>query len=218
MVPVPVSVKVTDQEGSPIAGIPVLFAAESSPVEVLIEPAGSGLTNILGVASAVVTIPPIPPPVEEEVVSAALADAEATELAVTEGEVTEEAVLSASAGEPEPVEQAVDVIEPIVLTAQTVGLDQAVIQLNLIRGTGIIKVSGDFQVTKPLQDFREPFRVLVTDKITGLPLPPGTEVNFNAFQALCKALEVPTDANGFAEVRCSARKLSRGPAHRGLVT
>ena len=62
VVPVAISVRVTDEEGSPIAGVPVLFAAESSPVEVLIAPAGSGLTNSLGVASAVVTIPPIPPP------------------------------------------------------------------------------------------------------------------------------------------------------------
>ena len=209
VVPVAISVKVTDAEGSPIAGVPVLFAAESSPVEVLIEPAGSGLTNILGVASAVVTIPPIPPPVEEEAVAAALADAEATELAATEGEVTEEAVLSASSVEPEPVEQEVDVIEPIVLTARTVGLDPALIQLNLIRATGIIKVSGDFQVTAPLKTFREPFRVLVTDE-TGLPLPPGTDVNFNAFQARCAASNVPTDANGFAEVTCAARSLSQG--------
>ena len=208
VVPVAVSVRVTDEEGSPIAGVPVLFAAESSPVEVLIEAAGSGLTNSLGVASAVVTIPPIPPPVEEEA-AAALADTEVTELAASDGETTGEAVLSASAVEPEPVEQEVDVIDPIILTARTVGLEPALIQLNLIRATGIIKVSGDFQVTAPLKNFRLPFRVLVTDE-TGLPLPPGTIVNFNAFQARCAATDVPTDANGFAEVRCAARSLSQG--------
>ena len=212
VVPVAISVKVTDEEGSPIAGVPVLFAAESSPLEVLIEPAGSGLTNILGVASAVVTIPPIPPPVEEgeeETEGASLPDAEVTELAASEGDATEETALSASAVEPEPVDQEVDVIEPIVLTARTVGLDPALIQLNLIRATGIIKVGGDFQVTAPLEDFREPFKVLVTDE-TGLPLPPGTNVNFNAFQARCQFVGVPTDANGFAEVKCSARALSQG--------
>ena len=212
VVPVAISVKVTDEEGSPIAGVPVLFAAESSPLEVLIEPAGSGLTNILGVASAVVTIPPIPPPVEEgeeETEGASLPDAQVTELAASEGDATEETALSASAVEPEPVEQEVDVIEPIVLTARTVGLDPALIQLNLIRATGIIKVGGDFQVTKSLELFREPFKVLVTDE-TGLPLPPGTIVNFTAFQARCKKTDVPTDANGFAEVKCSARALSQG--------
>ena len=208
VVPVAVSVRVTDEEGSPIAGVPVLFAAESSPVEVLIEAAGSGLTNSLGVASAVVTIPPIPPPVEEEA-AAAPADTEVTELAASDGETTEEAVLSASAIEPEPVEQEVDVIDPIILTARTVGLEPALIQLNLIRATGIIKVSGDFQVTAPLKNFRLPFRVLVTDE-TGLPLPPGTIVRFNGYQAKCEAIDVPTDANGFAEVRCAARRLSQG--------
>ena len=212
VVPVAISVKVTDEEGSPIAGLPVLFAAESSPLEVLIEPAGSGLTNILGVASAVVTIPPIPPPVEEgeeETEGASLPDPEVTELAAPEGEAAEEAALSASPVEPEPVEQEVDVIEPIVLTARTVGLDQVLIHLNLIRATGIIKVSGDFQVAEPLQDFRLPFKVLVTDE-TGLPLPPGIVVNFTAFQARCTSDEVPTNADGFAEVRCAARRLAQG--------
>ena len=139
VVPVPVSVKVTDQEGSPIAGVPVLFAAESSPVEVLIEPAGSGITNILGVASAVVTIPPIPPPMEEEegAESASHPDAELPDLAPSEGGPVEEATLAALGTEAEPVQQEVDVVDPIILTARTVGLDPALIQLNLIRATGI---------------------------------------------------------------------------------
>ena len=207
VVPVAVSVKVTDEEGSPIAGVPVLFAAESSPVEVLIEPAGSGLTNSFGVASAVVTIPPIPPPVEEEAEAASLPDPEMTELG--EGESIEEAALAASADGPRPVEQDVDVIDPIVLTARTVGLDPALIHLNLIRATGIIKVSGDFQVAAPLELFPLPFSVLITDE-TGSPLPPGTAVNFSAFQARCQSSEVPTDANGFASVQCRANDISQG--------
>ena len=128
VVPVPVSVKVTDQEGSPIAGLPVLFAAESSPVEVLIEPAGSGITNILGVAAAVVTIPPIPPPMEEEeeTEGASHPSDELTDLTSTnEGEPVEGTTLAALGTEAEPVEQEVDVIDPIILTARTVGLDPA---------------------------------------------------------------------------------------------
>ena len=211
VVPVAISVKVTDQEGSPIAGVPVLFAAESSPVEVLIEPAGSGLTNILGVASAVVTIPPIRPPMEEGegAESASQPDAELTDLAPTEGGPVEEATLAALGAEAEPVEQEVDVIDPIILTARTVGLDPALIQLNLIRATGIIKVSGDRQVGAPSEIFPEPFKVLVTDE-TGLPLPPGTHVGFSAFQARCEANDVIADANGFATVECRANQISQG--------
>ncbi len=218
VVPVPVSVKVTDQEGSPIAGVPVLFAAESSPVEVLIEPAGSGITNILGVASAVVTIPPIPPPMEEEegAESASHPDAELPDLAPSEGGPVEEATLAALGTEAEPVQQEVDVVGPIILTARTVGLDPALIQLNLIRATGIIKISGDRQVGAPLEIFPEPFTVLVTDE-TGLPLPPGTAVNFSAFQARCQASEVPTDANGFATVICRAKEISSGTMPTGFL-
>ncbi len=176
VVPVPISVKVTDSEGSPIAGIPVLFTAESSPVEVSIEPAGSGLTNILGIASVVVTTFPLDVPEE---------------------------------GEEETLEQEIDVIEPIVLTARTVGLDPQPIQLNLIKATGIIKVEGDFQLVAPLEEFREPFKVLITDE-TGFPLPPGAVVTFAEFRASCNLNSVPTDANGFASVRCRAAALSEG--------
>ena len=63
--PVAVSVRVVDAEGDPILGQAVLFAAEGSPVEVIIDTPEPSVTNSRGIASAVVTIPEIPPEPEE---------------------------------------------------------------------------------------------------------------------------------------------------------
>ena len=63
--PVAISVRVVDAEGSPIGGQAVLFAAEGSPVEVLIDTPEPSITNSRGIASAIVTIPEIPPEPEE---------------------------------------------------------------------------------------------------------------------------------------------------------
>ena len=88
--PVPVSVQVVDAEGNPILGQAVLFAAEGSPVEVIIDTPEPSVTNSRGIASAVVTIPEIPPEPEEP---AALSVAE---------EFTEQGEPPAAETDPEP--------------------------------------------------------------------------------------------------------------------
>ena len=217
--PVAVSVQVVDAEGNPILGQAVLFAAEGSPVEVIIDTPEPSVTNSRGIASAVVTIPEIPPEPEE---SAALSVAEeftqpgepGTEEADPEPAAAKQAAL-----EPAPVEQAQQTVQPIILAARTAGVEPAIIQVNLIRATGLIKVSGDWQIVAPLTRFPEPFTLLATDK-TGTPLPPGTIVTFSSVNAFCQQSNVETDPNGFASVICNASRLAQGAGvtQQGKVT
>ena len=108
---------------------------------------------------------------------------------------------------PPAVEQEEELIKPILVSAGIAGLEPAVLHVNLVAASGIIKVNGDFQITGPLTPFPEPFRVLATDE-TGNPLPPGTEVRFSPSLARCADLFVPTDSNGFAEVNCIGEEIS----------
>ena len=220
VLPVAVSVRVLDAEGSPIAGQAVLFAAEGSPVEVLIDTPEPSVTNSRGIASAVVTIPEIPPEPEEPPAALSAAEESAgqaepyigeTEWGETEwGETeSEPAAAKPAALEPAPVEQAQEAVQPITIAARTAGVEPAILQVNLIRGTGLIKVSGDSQIAFPLGPFPEPFVLLATD-LTGDPLPPGTPVSFAAFGAQCQPLDVRTDPNGFATVECIAGAISPG--------
>ncbi len=114
MLPVPVSVRVVDAEGSPILGLPVLFAAEGSPVEVIIDTPEPSITNSRGIASAIVTIPEIPP--EPEETPAALSAAEeltgqgVPDMGETE---SEPATATQVALEPAPVEQDQEPANPL---------------------------------------------------------------------------------------------------------
>ena len=209
VLPVPVSVRVVDAEGSPIAGQAVLFAAEGSPVEVIIDTPEPSITNSRGIASAVVTIPEIPPEPEEP---AALSVAEElTGQGMPDMEETESEPVTATqvALEPAPVEQTQEPVQPIILAARTAGVEPAIIQVNLIRATGLIKVGGDSQIVAPLTLFPERFVLLATN-LTGNPLPPGTPVTFATFGAQCQPLEVLTDPNGFASVECTAGRIPPG--------
>ena len=210
MLPVPVSVRVVDAEGSPILGLPVLFAAEGSPVEVIIDTPEPSITNSRGIASAIVTIPEIPP--EPEETPAALSAAEeltgqgVPDMGETE---SEPATATQVALEPAPVEQDQEPVQPIILAARTAGVEPAIIQVNLIRATGLIKVGGDSQIVAPFTLFPEKFVLLATD-LTGTPLSPGTPVTFAVFGAQCQPLEVLTDPNGFASVECTAGRIPQG--------
>ena len=96
-------------------------------------------------------------------------------------------------------------------------MEPAIIQVNLIRATGLIKVAGDSQIVFPLTLFPEEFVLLVTD-LTGNPFPPGTPVTLGAFGAQCQAAStvladpngVLTDPNGFATIRCTALRIPQG--------
>ena len=216
VLPVPVSVRVVDAEGNPILGQAVLFAAEGSPVEVIIDTPEPSVTNSRGIASAVVTIPEIPPePEEPAALSVAEEFTEQGEPPTAETD-PEPAAATQAALQPAPVEQAQEPVQPIIIAARTAGVEPAIIQVNLIRATGLIKVGGDSQIVFPLTLFPEKFVLLVTD-LTGNPLPPGTLVSFAAFAAGCRPFgagvtlsEVPTDPNGFATVECTAGRIPPG--------
>ncbi len=221
--PVAVSVRVVDAEGDPILGQAVLFAAEGSPVEVIIDTPEPSVTNSRGIASAVVTIPEIPPePEEPAALSVAEEFTQQGELVIepgTEEADPEPAAAKQAALQPAPVEQAQQTVQPIILAARTAGVEPAIIQVNLIRATGLIKVSGDWQIVAPLTRFPEPFTLLATDK-TGTPLPPGTIVTFSSVNAFCQQSSVETDPNGFASVICNAGRLAQGAgvSQQGKVT
>ena len=207
--PVAVSVRVVDAEGSPISGQAVLFAAEGSPVEVIIDTPEPSVTNSRGIASAVVTIPEIPPePEEPAALSIAEEFTEQGEPGTAETD-PEPAAAKQAALQPAPVEQAQEPVQPIIIAARTAGVEPAIIQVNLIRATGLIKVGGDSQIVLPLTLFPEKFVLLATD-LTGNPLAPGTVVTFAAFGAQCQPLEVLTDPNGFATVECTAGRIPPG--------
>ena len=214
--PVAVSVQVVDAEGGPISGQAVLFAAEGSPVEVIIDTPEPSITNSRGIASAVVTIPEIPPEPEEPAALSVAEEFTQQGEPGTEATDSELAAAKQAALEPAPVEQAQQTVQPIILAARTAGVEPAIIQVNLIRATGLIKVGGDSQIVFPLTLFPEKFVLLVTD-LTGNPLPPGTLVSFAAFGAGCRPFgagvtlsEVPTDPNGFATVECTAGRIPPG--------
>ncbi len=110
-------------------------------------------------------------------------------------------------------------MQPVIIAARTAGVEPAIIQVNLIRETGLIKVRGDWQVVAPLTRFPEPFEVLATDE-TGTPVQPGTIVTFSSVNAFCQKSSVETDPNGFASVICNAARLKQGAgiAQQGQVT
>ena len=214
VLPVAVSVRVVDAEGSPIAGQAVLFAAEGSPVEVIIDTPEPSVTNSRGIASAVVTIPEIAPEPEEPPAALSAAEESAGQAEPRIGETeSEPAAAKPAALELAPVEQAQEPVQPIIIAARTSGVEPAIIQVNLIRGTGLIKVGGDSQIAFPLTPFPEPFVLLATD-LTGDPLPPGTPVSFAAFGAQCQPLDAQTNPNGFATVECIAGAISPGAGTR----
>ena len=208
--PVPVTVRVLDAEGSPISGQAVLFAAEGSPVAVIIDTPEPSVTNSRGIASAVITIPEIPPEPEEPAALSVAEEFAPPEDSDTDGTGQEKVIAQQVALEPAPVGQTQEPVQPVIIAARTAGVEPAIIQVNLIRATGLIKVGGDSQIVAPLTRFPERFVLLATD-LTGTPLPPGTPVTFAVFGAQCQPLEVLTDPNGFASVECTAGRIPKVP-------
>jgi uncharacterized protein (TIGR03437 family) len=189
--PSALSVTVTDEDGTPLFGVPVLFTA-SDNFGLQFKPGEIVNTNIRGVAAVIVTIPADVPLLPAAGVSA------------------EGSVGSALEQSPQPSLDA-GTVQPITITAATPSGPTAGFVLSIVRAVGVIKISGDFQVTEERTQFPFPFVVLATDK-TGKPLPPGTEVRFAAFTANCNAPDglVPVDLNGFASVTCTADALPPG--------
>ena len=196
---VPLSVQVVDVEGVPLFGRSVSFSTPEEGLEVEFLAPQPVVTNSRGTASTGLRIP-----LPGEVASASLPTASEQEVAELPSPEAGETIQSLA---PPAVEQEEELIKPILVSAGIAGLEPAVLHVNLVAASGIIKVNGDFQITGPLTPFPEPFRVLATDE-TGNPLPPGTEVRFSPSLARCADLFVPTDSNGFAEVNCIGEEIS----------
>ncbi len=180
------SVLVTDADGAPLFGVPVLFAA-SDNTRVSFSPSEVVMTNTRGIASVLVT----------------LLDPEAP--AALDGEGGLPAVAAAG---PAP-SQDENPLRTVVITATTSTGPSVDFTMNIIHGTGLIKISGDFQITEPRDAFPLPFVVLATDK-NGKPLPRNTNLFFAAAASVCGNPNVPVDINGFASVTCSAEDLNPG--------
>ena len=201
--PAPLSVKVVDSEGVPLFGRPVSFSAQGEEVEVEFLTPQPVVTNSRGIATTGVRIP-----LPGEVASASLpATSEQEAVHLSSPDVGE----TIHYLEPSVVEQDEEAIKPILVAASTPGLEPAALQVNLIAASGIIKVSGDFQITGPELPFPEPFRVLATDE-TGNPLPLGTVLRFSPNLARCVDIFIPTDFSGFAEAVCIGQQTTPGGA------
>ncbi|MCB9386032.1 MAG: hypothetical protein H6509_15585 [Bryobacterales bacterium] len=120
---------------------------------------------------------------------------------------------------PEPVEGEVGdpapILESIVVTATTGGLDPALFNLTLIRGGGLIKIAGDYQGVEENKPFPLPLVLLATDT-NGFPLPANTPVTLGFSLASCPT-ELLTDENGFIRIsNCSAFPVSTNPNNTQL--
>ena len=184
--PIPYSVIVTDAQGYPVPNVPVYF---EGPIEsgITFSPEQPSMTNARGVATAIVSIPPDPDEPEPE--------------------EPEEEDLDA----PEP-----DLLETLTLSATAPGLDPALFELTIIRGTGFIKISGDYQVARPGEPFPKEIVVLATDEF-GQPLSQETNVSFAADAgAACGQtanLEAIVDPDGLIHLRCQGNQF---PANSSL--
>ncbi len=216
---VPLTVRVLDADGAPIAGAPVLFAATGS-VAVELKPAQPSITNERGIATATVTFPEAVAPDDEPAGQQAAAVVEQADGqdSPAVNEKSESGGVAGKAAQLEPVRQSEEVLQSIIIGATAEKAPPAAFTVTIIRGVGLIKISGDFQVAAPREPFPEPFVVLATDR-DGAPVAPGTTVSFTPFLANCRK-DVPTDPNGFASAECDALdvQLGAGTVQEGSLT
>ncbi len=182
--PVPLSVRVTTSDGSPVFDVPVTF---TSAVGVSITPVQPSRTNSRGIAQAIVSVA-----------------ASSSLQAEPEG-----GLAAAALGAAGPVEQD---LQTITVTASTGGAPAVNFTLLVGSTTGITAVSGSFQITRPTQPFPLPLVVRVTD-LDGFPVPAGTAVIFTSTGqgVLCPGFPpATTDAEGVARAQCNGGSLPPG--------
>ncbi len=179
--PFPMSVRVTTTDGSPVFNYPVTFATTATGAT--ITPTQQPVrTNSRGIAQAFLTTPPPAPSTLE---------AEPTVSAASE-----------SLSDGEPVAQG---IETISVSATAAGTPGVTFTITVGLTTGIVVLSGNYQVTGISQPFPLPFAVRVTG-LDGLPVPAGTEVTFflSGVPAIFPfSVLAPTDAEGVARATFS---------------
>ena len=187
--PIALAARVVDAEGNPVRDAEVLFQ-DTLEGGLIFMPGPIVRTNRLGIASVAVTIPPDPPP------SAAAADEGAERLTATRFP-------------PAPLQGDEETLNPLFVTATAAGLPPAVFKLTVIRAIGLVKVSGDNQVTNEGVEFPLPFVLLATDK-EGRPLSTGTIIELQWNTGTCRTLRVPVDPRGFAEFTCTGAAIPVG--------
>ncbi len=186
--PVPLSVRILDAEGVPISGAPVIFN-DSAGLGLVIEPQQPVVTNLAGIASINITIPDVP--TLDESVGRQESEPE-----------TDETVLASALTAPDTRDQDLaEILQTILVDVSVSGLTPISLTVNVIRGIGLLKVSGDNQLVGENEDFPQPLTLLGTDD-SGRPLPTGTEMSLAPFAAACEQLMLLTDPNGFATVKC----------------
>ena len=187
--PVSYAARVVDAEGSPVRNAEVLFQ-DTLEGGLIFSPSPIVRTNRLGIASVTVTIPPDPPPTE----------AVQEELAARP---------TGSSANPEPNQAEPELLNALFVTATAAGVPPAVFKLTVIRAVGLVKVSGDNQVTNEGVEFPLPFLLLATDD-EGRPLPTGTKIELSWSNGTCTTLSVPVDPRGFAEFGCTGAAIPVG--------
>jgi uncharacterized protein (TIGR03437 family) len=186
--PVPLSVRILDAEGVPIPGAPVIFN-DSAGIGLVIEPRQPALTNLAGIASITITIP-----------DAQALDENASRQE-TDAEIPETILASALAAPDTREQDLAEILETILVDVSVSGLTPISLTVNVIRGIGLLKVSGDNQLVGENENFPQPLTLLGTDD-GGHPLQTGTEISLAPFAAACEQLLLLTDPNGFATIKC----------------
>jgi uncharacterized protein (TIGR03437 family) len=151
---VPLAVRVTTSDGSPVFNYAVTFASTDS--RLTFTPTQPSLTGSNGIAQASLTV---------AAASSLSADAQ-------------EGVAAAPLTGDQAVNQ---FLETLTVTASASGTPSVTFTFTLGSGTGVIAISGSGQIARPGigQQFPLPLVVRVTD-LDGFPLPDGTPVTFRS--------------------------------------
>ena len=188
--PIPLSVRVTDNLGRPLPNVPVLFD-DPTGMGVVISPEQPSFTNALGVATATIVLP---------------APSE------TPGDGDD-----GDGEDPEQEAEEPPILQPITISATTAGLDPALFVATIINGTGLIRISGNNQGVDENRPFPLPLVLLATDE-QGFPLPANTPITLGFSLASCPT-ELLTNEEGFIILNnCSAFPISTNPNNTQLFS
>jgi len=179
---IPLSVRLTASDGSPVFNQAVTFSTTTSGVS--FTPGLTVNTNSRGIAQVNIAVPTT------------------GFLQALQGAGFEEAA------PPGPVEQG---IQTISVTATAGGAGNVIFTLTVGSGSGLTIISGNHQIGLPSSAFPLPLVVRVADA-AGFPLPAGTEVTFFAsnFSVFPTSTVVATGSDGLAKAQLSGGTLTAG--------
>jgi len=180
---VPLSVRVTASDGNPAFNVPVTFASADNRLSYT--PAQPSRTNSLGIAQAQVSV------------------AAPTSSLRVEGQAGMPA-LQAATPDGGGVKQFGADVQIVNVTATAPGTGGVTFTLTIGTTTGLVAVSGSYQITRPSQPFPLPVVARVTNA-DGFPPPAGTPVTFSVTSpgALPPSLNTTTDVDGLVKAQFS---------------